>query len=62
MEDDRPNDVRMALTTANKSHSWRGEHPIKDQNGYVSSNDETSFTNIRSNLYRNEMLTVYVLH
>ena len=33
--DERPNDVRMASTTANKSHSWRGEHPIKDQNGYV---------------------------
>ena len=30
-------DVRVATTTANKSHSWRGDHPMKDQqNGYVS--------------------------
>ena len=31
----RANDVRMATTTANKSHSWRGDHPMKDKNGYV---------------------------
>ena len=43
MDDDRPNDVRMASTTANKSHSWRGEHPIKDQNGYVGLNYYASF-------------------
>ena len=30
-------DVRMACTTANKSHSWRGDHPMKQQlNGNVS--------------------------
>ena len=35
--DKHTTDVRMASTTANKSHSWRGDHPMKDQqNGYVS--------------------------
>ena len=38
MDDARASEVRMANTNASKSHSWRGDHPMKDQqNGYVSS-------------------------
>ena len=33
-EDSDEMELRMATTTANKAHSWRGDHPMKNSSGH----------------------------